>query len=263
MRVGLIGLGHVGLEVAKAIAAGEAGGCRLAGALVRRPAAVHPDAAALGMPIVSSLEELFATEPVVVVELAGHEGLRAHGEAVLRSGRDLVTISVGALADAGLRERILAAARESGRQVLVPSGAIAGLDAIGAAALGGLDTVVHTTRKPVAAFTEAQLGGPRPSEATELFDGPAAEGVLRFPENVNVAAAVSLAGIGFDRTRLRVIADPAISRNRHEVDVAGYFGTLRIEIENIPTANPKTGRIVSLSVVKALRDLTAPIVLGR
>ena len=264
MRVGIIGLGQVGGEVARGIAAGRAGeGTTIGAALVRRPGAVGEDLRGLGFPITADRATFLGPDLDLVVELAGHAGLQEHGEAVLRSGRSLVTISVGALADPALHDRLLAAARESGRQVLVPSGAIAGLDAIAAAAMGGLDAVTHTTRKPVRAFTDEQLGGRRPTEATLLFDGPAAEGVLRYPENVNVAAAVSLAGIGLERTRLRVFADPAVDRNQHQVDVEGWFGRLRIEIENIPSSNPKTGRIVALSVLKAIRDLSAPISLGR
>ena len=96
-----------------------------------------------------------------------------------------------------------------------------------------------------------------------LFVGPAREAAPRFPENVNVAAAVSLAGVGPDRTSVRVVADPGVSRNTHEVVARGYFGEIRILLQNIPTeANPKTGRIVALGVIKALRNLTAPVVVG-
>lgn len=262
MDIGIIGLGQVGLDVARGVLAGTAGEARLVGALVRRPERVPPDVAA-HVVVTDDPGAFFAMPHRLVVEAGGHGVLRDHGAAILQSGRDLLTISVGALADGDLYESIRAAAVASGRRVLVPSGAIAGIDAIAAAAIGGLDSVTHTTRKPPAAFTAEQLGGPVPAEARLLFDGSAREGVLLYPENVNVAASVSLAGIGLDRTRLRVFVDPTLLHNVHEVVVEGYFGRLRIEIENVPSEHAKTGRIVALSVIKAIRDLTAPIVLGR
>jgi aspartate dehydrogenase len=261
VQVGLIGLGQVGAAVASGILAGEAGDAQLIGALVRDPGRV-PEALRDSITVTHSVEDFLALPTALVIELGGHDALREHGVRVLEAGKDLMTISVGALADPSLHEALREAAARGGRRMLIPSGAIAGLDAIGAAALGDLREVTHTTRKPVAAFTAEQLDGPVPSEPKLLFDGPAQEGVLRFPENVNVAAAVSLAGIGLARTRLRVFADPTVERNRHEVVVEGDFGRLRIEIENQPTSNPKTGRIVSLSVLKAIRSLTAPIVIG-
>ena len=263
MDIGMIGFGQVGAEVFDGIASGRAGDVRVTGVLVRRGGVERGSPAAAAV-VTTDVAAFLAQPHDLVVEVGGHGALREHGEAVLAAGSDLLTISVGAFADGDLHERLRAAAERTGRQVLIPSGAIAGLDAIGAAALGDLDSVVHTTRKPVGAFTAEQLGGPPPEdEARLLFDGPASEGVLLYPENVNVAAAVSLAGIGLARTRLRVYADPTISRNQHEVVAEGYFGRLRIEIENVPTSNPKTGRIVALSVLKAIRDRSAPIVLGR
>jgi aspartate dehydrogenase len=144
----------------------------------------------------------------------------------------------------------------------VASGAIGGLDAIASAAIGVLDRVTHTTRKPARALLDAdeaaQLTAPR-----ELFRGTAREGALRFPENINVAAAVSLAGLGLDRTTVCVVADPSLARNTHEVVAEGTFGELRFEIRGIPTEdNPRTGRIVAMSVVHTLRRLNAPLVIG-
>ncbi len=262
MDVGIIGLGQVGLDVARGILAGQAGDTRLVAALVRRPERVDP-AISSAVKVTDDLETFLAGSQTLVVEVAGHAALRDLGPLVLAAGKDLLTIDSGALAEGDLLETLRSAAIAAGRQIIIPSGAIAGIDAIAAAALGGLDTVTHTTRKPPNAFTTEQLGGPPPTEARLLFDGPAKEGVLRYPENVNVAASVSLAGLGLDGTRLRVFVDPAVTRNQHEVVVEGYFGRLRIEIENIPTEHAKTGRIVALSVLKALRDLTAPIVMGR
>ncbi|MFN0072332.1 MAG: aspartate dehydrogenase [Chloroflexota bacterium] len=201
----------------------------------------------------------------LVIEAAGHAALAEHGEAVLTSGKDLLVVSAGALADDALHHRLLAAARAGRSRLLIASGAIGGLDAISAARIGGLDEVTHTTRKnPRMLFPEHEADEVL-AEGTEreLFHGPAREGVRRFPENVNVAAAVSLAGLGFDRTTLRVIADPSVERNTHEIVARGYFGELRLEIRNIPSdANPKTGRIVALSVAKALLNRTGFEIVG-
>jgi aspartate dehydrogenase len=215
----------------------------------------------------------FTTDPArfldgrstLVIEAAGHDALAEHGESVLRAGKDLLVVSVGALSDDSLHGKLLAAAQAGSSRLLVASGAIGALDAISAAQVGGLDEVIHTTRKnprmlfPADEASEVNARG----EERILYDGPAREGVRRFPENVNVAAAVSLAGIGFDRTILRVIADPGVDRNMHEVVARGYFGELRLEMRNIPSdANPKTGRIVALSIAKALMNRTASEVIG-
>jgi aspartate dehydrogenase len=197
------------------------------------------------------------------VDVAGHEALRKYVIPVLEAGRDLMTLSVGAFADPTLLETVQSTARRTGQRVLVPSGAIGGLDMITAAALAPIDSVTHTTRKPPRAFTAEQLGSSDlPTEPLLLFDGPARDGVGRYPENVNVAAAVSLSGIGLDRTRLRVYADPTVVRNTHEVEVMGHFGRLFLRVENEPSDNPKTGRVVPLSVAKAIRNLSAPMVFG-
>jgi aspartate dehydrogenase len=263
LRVGLLGLGAIGRRVATLISDGAAGDCTLVAVLVRdveRYAAVRSTLS--DAVLTADVDAFFAARPSVVVEAAGHAALRQYGEQVLDAGADLLLLSVGALADAPFAARLQQAAVRAGRQILVPSGGIAALDAIGAAALGRLDEVVHTVRKPPRAFSAEQLGGTVPSVARCLYDGPAQDGVGRFPENVNVAAAVSLAGLGLARTRLVVIADPAVERNTHVVEVRGDFGQLQLRMENTPTENPKTGRIVALSVANALRHRTAPVVIG-
>ncbi len=262
MRVGLIGYGQIGRSLHRAIAEGLAGpDVELAMVLVRDPSRGRELVAEVA--VTDELERFLDSEIEIVVEVAGHAALRAYVQPVLESGRSLLTVSVGAFADHAFLESVEALASDVGQRVLIPSGAIGGLDMISAAALAPLQSVTHTTRKPPAAFSAEQLAGAAvAAEAKLLFDGPAREGVGRFPENVNVAAAVSLAGIGLDRTRLRVFADPQVRRNVHEVEVVGHFGRLSVRVENEPSENPKTGRVVPLSVAKALRNLSAPIVVG-
>lgn len=266
LRVGIIGFGVIGRAVAEAIAAGRAGRAELVDVLVRSPEKVEPGLAErLGCRFTTDAADFIDSEKDLVVEAAGHDALRAYAEHLLRAGKDVMLVAVGALADPELNERVTRTAHEYGRRLYIPSGAIAGLDGIGAAALGDLRAVTHTVRKPprgllppAEAAAVERSGQPR-----ELFRGPAREAALRFPENVNVVAAVSLAGLGFDRTLVRVVADPSVQRNTHEVTAEGDFGELRILMQNVPTEqNPKTGRITALSVIKALRNLTAPVVVG-
>lgn len=258
MRVGLIGLGAIGRGVIQLLRPDD--DVEVVGALVGDPRKKRrPEPP----PICGSLEELLEKRPEVVVEVAGHDALRCFGPQVLSAGVDLIVVSVGALANKDVEQAMLKGARQGGSRAFVASGAIGALDALASAAVcGGLRRVTHTTRKPARALLEpaeaADLTEPR-----ELFRGSARAGALRFPESINVAAAVSLAGIGLDRTEVCVIADPRVKRNSHEVVAEGDFGDLRFEIHNIPTdANPKTGRLVAMSIVHALRKRHAPLVVG-
>jgi len=291
LRVGLIGLGAIGGAVVRLLAERTAE-TTIVGALVLDPGRAR--AAAAAFPLVATPDTLLALRPAIVVEAGGHAALATHGPVILRSGCDLLAVSVGALADPAIHDALLAAAHDGGGRIIVASSAIGALDALAAAALGGLDRVTHTTRKPAhtllpaneaAALTAAReifCGSAREgalrfpesinvaaneaaalTAAREIFCGSAREGALRFPESINVAAAVALAGIGFDRTEVRVIADPVVTRNGHEVVAEGAFGTLRFAIENIPSVeNPRTGRLVALSIVRALLTRRAPLGMG-
>jgi aspartate dehydrogenase len=211
---------------------------------------------------VTTLDALLEGRPEVVVEAAGHEALASYGEAVLRAGVDLLVVSVGALAAPGVLDGLLVATGRSGARVTVATGAIGGLDALAAAAVGGLSRVTHTTRKPartlLSAADAAHLREPR-----EIFRGTARQAAIAYPENLNVTAAVALAGLGLDRTEVRLVADPGATRNEHEVSADGAFGSLRFAISNIPSdENPRTGRIVAMSVIHALRRRRSPLVFG-
>lgn len=248
--VAFIGAGTIAREVARRIEAGNVPGTELAGFLVRSLDAAPPGPA---------LDAAALTRAGVVVEAAGHAALREHGEAVLRNGTPLVCLSVGALADPALRRRLADAADASGTRLLVPSGAVGGLDVLRAAAEAGLDEVVVEQRKPAKTLLDATEASSL-AEPLVVFDGPVAEVVLRFPKTTNVAAAVALAGIGFDDTRARVIADPALDANRVRVSARGAFGAFTFELSNVASANPRTSAIVAHSVVATLRALAGPVV---
>ena len=259
MRAGLIGLGAIGRGVTRLVRERAAGEIALVAALVRDTSKPRPPG---GPRTVATLDELLAEGPEVVVEAGGHAALREHGPGVLRAGCDLIFVSVGALAEPGVEEELLAAARAGGGRLRVASGAIGALDAIAAASVGGLTRVTHTARKPARTLLDADEAA-RLTEPREVFRGAAREGVLKYPESINVAAAVSLAGLGLDRTEVRVVADPAIERNQHEIVAEGAFGALRFEIRGIPSAeNARTGRLVAMSIVHALRQRRALLSVG-
>ncbi len=253
MRVGLIGLGTIARGVLELLEPTD--GIEVVGAIVAHPDRPRPGH---GVPVCEDVQALMRYQPEVVAEMGGHAALRCHGPGVLRAGLDLLLLSVGALAEPETEQAILEAACAGHSRAIVVSGGIGALDAIASAREGGLERVTHTTRKPARTLLGHDLDEPQ-----ELFAGSAREGVLMFPESINVAAAVSLAGLGLDRTEVRVIADPNVQHNQHEVVAEGRFGKLRFEITNVPTReNPRTGRLVAMSVVHALRNRAGHVVIG-
>jgi aspartate dehydrogenase len=178
----------------------------------------------------------------------------------------MLAISVGAFADESLLSSIRLAAKESNRKLLVPSGALGGLDAISAAAVGALEEVALVVRKPPAAWIGTPAEGVALRAAGELicfYEGPARDAVTAFPQNVNVLAALSLAGIGFDRTIVKMCVDPTVKQNTFELFARGEFGEIRLELRNNPyPENPKTGHLVVMSLIKAIHRLEDSIIVG-
>ncbi len=256
LRVGLIGLGAIGQSVLQILSDHYASKIEVVSALVLNMTRVRN-----GQPchLVTTVDDFLRARPDVVLEVGGHQALASIGPQVLRSGCDLLMVSVGALADPKVESELLYAARAGKSRAHVVSGAIGGLDALSAAAIGGLTSVTVTTRKPATSL----LGIETLDAAREIFSGTAREAALKFPESVNVAAAVALAGIGFDLTQVHVIADPGINLNRHEVIAEGAFGTMRIEICNVPTElNPKSAKLVAMSAVRALIQRHSLLIVG-
>jgi aspartate dehydrogenase len=259
------GFGAVGRRVAEALDAGELPGLRLTAVSARN---AHRAEEALrgyrqAVPV-RSLGEL-ADLADIVVECAPAALLEEIARPALEAGRTLVVISVGALLERAFLVDL--AARHGGR-IVVPSGALLGLDAVTAAAEGEIRSVRMVTCKPVRGLMGAPylvehgielagLDSPR-----RVFEGSAREAARGFPANLNVAAALSLAGIGADRTRVEVWADPTLERNVHEIHVEADSASFRMTIENVPSENPKTGRITALSVIAALRKLAGPLRVG-
>jgi len=198
----------------------------------------------------------------IIVEAAAAAAVPAIASRALAAGRTVLAMSVGGLLP--LRDRWARLARRGGR-LLVPSGAIGGLDAIKGARLGRLRRVTLTTRKPPHTLRDApgvarrRLRVTRVTRPTILFDGPASRAVRAFPQNINVAATLALAGLGPARTRVRIIADPTVRRNIHEIEAVGAFGRLVVRTENHPSAgNPKTSELAILSALATLQQLAQP-----
>ncbi len=193
----------------------------------------------------------------LAVDCAGHPALRQHGEAILSQGIDLVTVSSGALADSELYDRLAVAAHCGGTQLRVVSGAIGALDALSAGSVGSLNQVTYRGRKPPRGWrgsaAEAKLDLNALREATVHFSGSARSAALEYPKNANVAAAVALAGIGFEETQVALIADPTVTTNIHEVSVDGEFGNFQFTISgNGLPENPRSSALAAMSVVSEL-----------
>lgn len=267
MRIGLIGFGTIGRAVARAIRDGRAGDAELVAILVRDVNKIgNAEAERLACRITANPDKFFAADVEVIVEAAGHAALRQYAERTLRSGRDLLAVSVGAFVDDDLLAAVKRAADESGRRLLIPSGALGGLDAVSSGAVGALDEVTLIARKPPAAWkgTPAEEAAARAvDEAICFYEGKAREAARLFPQNVNVAAALSLAGIGLDRTSIRMYADPSVTHNTFELEARGEFGELKLELKNKPyPENPKTGHLVVMSVIKSLRRWQETVIVG-
>jgi len=205
-------------------------------------------------------------EADIVVECAPATLLREIAAPALERGRTVMSLSCGALLD---NLDLVGLARRSGGRIIVPTGALLGLDAVVAAAEGNIASVTMITRKPPrglvgAPYLEANgidingLAAPK-----RVFTGTAREAARGFPANVNVAAALALAGIGPERTMIEIWADPTVTRNIHRIEVEADAARLSMQIENVPSVeNPRTGRLTALSVIAALKKLTSPLAIG-
>lgn len=271
MRLAMVGTGAIGGHLVEAIAAGAAGPVEIVAIADIPERAEHLRALAgrIGCAWYTDPLSVLAAAPAIVVEAASPAVVHQFAASWLEGGADVLTMSVGALADPVLLAALAETARRSGRHVHVPSGAVGGLDVLRAARIGGLDSVELRTTKPPRALRGAPYFETHPVDldaltaATVVFDGPAIEAVVGFPANLNVVAALSLAGIGPERTRVVLVADPASERNVHEVIARGAFGELHLRLENRPTpGNPKTSLLAPLSALALLRQMSEPVRVG-
>jgi aspartate dehydrogenase len=262
--VAIAGLGAIGLPLARALDAGVEG-LRLVAVASRD--AVRAKASLAGFrlpPRIVELPELAEAE--IVVEAAPAAIFERVALPALEAGRVFVPASVGALLP---RMHLARLARQTGARIVVPTGALLGLDAVRAAAEGPVESVTLETRKPPAGLAGAPYLERRGidvscvSEPLLVFEGNALDAAAGFPANVNVAAALALAGIGPVRTLVRIWADPHVTRNIHTVRVEAEAARFTMTIENVPSAeNPKTGRLTAHSMLACLRGLVSPLKVG-
>lgn len=270
MRVAIIGGGTIATLFIEHIRRGDLADAHVVALMGRSDASrAKPLAEANGIAYVTTRDALLALKPDVIVEAASHDAVRDHGEALLRNGVALIVLSGGALCDDALRARLEAAAMRSGAMLYVPSGGICGLDALKALCMAGAEEVCIAVTKPPAAWRNIpyveQLGVDLEHLAAPvtLFEGSAREGVPLFPANVNIAAVLSMAGVGFDRTRLKVVADPSLTFNTHFITMRGKTGNVSIKLENVPSPdNPKTAWLACYSALAALRQIQSPVRYG-
>lgn len=270
LRIALLGGGTIARLVLEQVRAGALEGIEvvaLAGRRANSPAAAL--AREFGIEYLPRADALGALRPDAVLEAASHEAVRQHLVALLDAGIGVIVLSAGALADDALRQRAEAASGRTGALLYVPSGGIGGLDALKTACLAGVDEATIQVAKPPAAwkgipFVERSgVALDRLSGPVTLFEGPAREGVPHFPQNVNIAAVLALAGVGMDRTRLKVVADPALTLNTHTIRVSGRSGRFTVVLENVPSPdNPKTSWLACYSALAAIRALRARVRYG-
>lgn len=265
LRVGIAGFGAIGRKVASRLDEGIPG-LSLAAVSARDVSRTQAIVAGFRKPVpVVPLAKL-AELADIVVECVPAAAFMEVAEPALRAGRILVVISVGALiAHIDLKD----VARRAGGRIIVPTGALLGLDAVQAAAEGAIRSVRMITRKPPDGLAgapyllENRIEVDGLSAPKKVFEGTAREAVRGFPANVNVAAALSLAGIGPDRTTIEIWADPTLDRNTHTIDVESDSANFTLSIANVPSAeNPRTGKITALSIIAALRKLGSPLQVG-
>ena len=279
IRVGVVGCGSIGSEICKAIDSDGASGLdlgmelkflidtnpanidRLCKSLTKTPDILKYDN--------TGLDRVLDTVDLVI-ECASQAAVREFIIPALKKGKEVMILSVGALlCESGLFEEIEKIAKEKGCKVHIPSGAVAGIDGLKSGAIGGIHKVELTTKKPPSGFEGNRYVKGQGidllsiKKAETLFMGHAKEAVKYFPENVNVAASLSIAGIGSEATKVKIVADPSAKKNVHEIVVTGKFGKFFVCIENVPSiANPKTSYLAALSAIATLKSISYPIRVG-
>ncbi|KZX96890.1 MULTISPECIES: aspartate dehydrogenase [unclassified Sulfitobacter] len=259
MHLGLVGYGNIGAALLALLTPQDAARVTM---LVRPGRAVD----APGVDTVETVEDLIAARPDLLVECAGHEAVRDVAVPALEAGIDVVVVSVGALSDAGLEDAVRQAAEKGGARVILPPGAIGGIDLLAAAAAAGDLEVTYTGTKPPAAWrgtpAEDKLDLDALREAAVIYAGTAREVAQAFPKNANVAATLGLAGAGLDATRAELVADPAADGNRHAYRVRSALGSFEVRIDNKASAgNAKTSAATIYSALREIRNRKGPMVI--
>lgn len=264
LKVALIGYGTIGRCVLKAVK--ESSRCdeiAVTGVLVRDGQATK--AAACGAPVFERLNDMLAAgRPDIVIETATQDAVVEYGESILAAGCDLLITSSGALTNEDFLQRIRSRAQQNGQRILIPSGAIGGVDAIAAMRIAGLTRVTYRSRKPPVAWrgsaAERIVALDSLSRAETFFRGTARDAARTFPKNANVAATIALAGLGMDQTAVELVADPTVSCNIHEIEAEGASGQVSFRLEGAPFPdNPRSSMLTAYSVARTLLNLDAAL----
>jgi len=251
MKLGIIGCGAIGSDVAKA--ADVMKEIEKIYLFDINKTAAEKLCSTLKKASLKTVKE-FLEDVDVVFEAASQQAVEQYAVLVLEAKKDLIIMSIGSLFNDSLRKKLENIARKYHRKIYLPSGAVCGIDGVLAASIEQLDSVTLVTTKPPASL------GKSVEERTIVFKGTAREAVKQFPRNINVAACLSLAGVGFDETKVEIVADPVETRINHKILAHGRFGRLRAEVENMPNPNnPQSSYMASLSAIATLRRVLDPI----
>jgi len=266
LRLGIAGLGAIGMTLARSVDGGAIPGMELACVSARDEARAKQRVAEFKNPPQIVPLSALADDADIIVECVPAAHFVTVAEPALLKGRIFMPLSVGVLLD---HMELVDLAREHGGRIIVPTGALIGLDAVRAAASAGIISVKLVTRKPPGGLVDAphivenNISLEGLSEPKLLFTGTARQAAIGFPANLNVAAALALAGAGPDATEVEIWADPQATRNSQSVTVKSKAADFTMTIENVPSdENPRTGKITAHSVIAALHRLTSPLVVG-
>jgi aspartate dehydrogenase len=270
--VGLIGCGAIGTVLAHSIDKGEAGAARLIvmyDSTLQKTQKLASELSTKPKAAKNFAEFIECKDVHLVIEAASQNAVKQYASNVIKAGKDLMIMSVGALVDDKLRSSIETLANNAVRRVYIPSGAIVGLDGLKSAAVRRIDSVTLTTRKPteelkdVPYIEQNRINVDGLSEPTIVYEGSALQACKLFPASVNVAAALSLAGVGSEKTEVRIVADSTIHTHVHEIHVKGEFGEFTVCTKNVPSPkNPKTSYLAALSAIATLRKITENVLVG-
>jgi len=259
-KIGLLGCGAIGTQIALAIDSGKIPGVLTHVYDYSKDASSNLVAKLKNKPVVVENSHLLSSYPVdIVVEAASQEAVRNVAHSVLQNKRDMMIMSVGALLDESIFDILSEACEHFHKTIYLPSGAIAGLDAL-KSVREQLDSVTLTTTKHPRSlkgakfFETSNIDLEKINTPTTIFEGKAKQAVSLFPANINVAALLSLAGLGSEKTMVKIVADPNTNKNTHNIIAQGKFGKMNISVENIPDeTNPKTSKLAILSAIETLR----------
>lgn len=264
MEIGLIGAGSIGQTLSNAIINKKIPEARLKVVVDKYFERAKKLADENNCHAATNINELTKLPLDLVIEAASQSVVHEYSSVILGNGLNLLVVSVGALVDNNLYQELKDLAAKNNCKIYIPSGAIGGIDIIKSAKSGGLDSVKLTTRKPPKSlgFDPADFEQGDGAEI-KLFEGSAREAVKEYPQNINVAAILSIAGLGPDKTKVKVICDPKIKLNVHEIEVEGKFGSSFLKVSNLPSPeNSKTSHLACLSTISAINGLSDNIIVG-